>query len=150
MDDSFLSEEWRTEFYDNNMNVTKSCPRCGAPGGSPLSYVDVIKITDKLSTLEGGSYSFFFGVYPRYPVLDQIKQSTAVVYGEEWDYVVVEGSKITIEAKVADPDEDDVEIRFSGWKQDSGSGEKWDTTVPGCEDMDLDEGKDPYDCINAV
>lgn len=150
MNESYLQPQWRTEFYDNNINISKRCPRCGPPGGSPSNYVDVINITDKLSTIGGESFSFFFAVQPRPPVLDWIHQSTTTPYGREWDYVVVEGSTITIEAKGADPDEDRIRFVFSGWKQDYA--EQWDTTIPGCEDMSfddvrLDEEQSPFDCM---
>ncbi|GEM_PF-4836587 len=149
MDESYATQQWRTEFYDENMVINRRCPNCAAPFTIPCTALatctDVINITDKLSSIEGESFSFLFARSPRYPVLDWIHQSTATQYGVGWDYVVIQGSTITIEAKGNDPDEDALRFHFSGWKSEQS--EKWDTTLPGCEDMELDDGQDTFACM---
>jgi hypothetical protein len=148
--ESVGTPQWKTEFFDSDIIISTRCPRCSAPFSPPAcaapgACTDIINITDKLSSLEGESFSFLFARAPRPPALDWIHESSATPYGIPWDFVVVEGSTIAIEAKALDPDEDQVRFRFSGWKKDRV--ESWDAAS--CGEIGSDEGRDPFACMTA-
>lgn len=117
--------------------------------------VDVIRITDSRSNINGVPYVFQFAVENRKPALDYIHEETGNPYPDRFDVVAVEGDEILLEPEGYDPDEDSHDdtqrlmqgsyAYVSGWKQ---SYDEWfDINCCSAYGGTVNCVDDPYGCV---
>jgi hypothetical protein len=101
-------------------NVCLSLGICATDG----AYDDILMVIDRDAMLDGKPYVFIVAMENRPPALDLIR--TAVGTGSfNYDYILSQGQKITIEPRGIDPDEDqhnslgfmDNLYHYYGWKE---------------------------------
>lgn len=90
------------------------CSTCTNILGAPWD--DVITIIDEKSTYQGEPFKLSLAIKNRIPVLEFIQ--TPNPYPQLYDVVVIENSSLNISPIGYDPDDDEVEYKYSAWKAD--------------------------------
>ncbi|MFP4522966.1 MAG: hypothetical protein ACLFNM_00260 [Candidatus Woesearchaeota archaeon] len=81
---------------------------------------NVLRIKDSASQVGDQSLYFNIGVQQRAPVLDYLRQkgTQLVLFDKPIDYQFVAGKPIKLEPSGIDPDLDDIEFQYGGWRQE--------------------------------
>lgn len=101
-----------------NVKVEKNA--CEKTCSNPKNFNDeIIKFSDKTSTLKGKPLEFTFAVKQRKPALDYMhsKNQATVLFGHPIDYMYFVNATITIDPHAVDPDGDNITYNYSGWKE---------------------------------
>jgi len=146
----FLKKLQTLEKIKGGFTISLSCPYCDYEDDLGYNYDDLIKIIDSNSKIGKEPFVFMFALENRIPILEDISYYNPFDESplNTYDIIVASNQKILIEPEGYDPDEDDLNYAYEGWREEYYTEFDLDCCIQFGGDIDC--RKDHITCVERI